>query len=107
MFALALCVNGTIQLCLCDPDPDGCGDHCHECTPEAADVCEHITIEIDAPSVTRTDVDIPETFNVPAIAALPAPARAGLNRPARPAYAKPPDTGGAYISRSTRLYPLS
>lgn len=40
-----------LTLCLCAPDPDNCGDHCHDCgcTPEPQSehvdhVCDHVTV---------------------------------------------------------------
>lgn len=105
MLSAVLCLNGAVQICLCDPDPDGCGADCHECTPETEDSCSHLTLRLDAPVVTPSDVTIPVTaINIPdfpyaARAAAPAPAL-----PVPPSTA-PPDTGGRYLLKSTRLYP--
>lgn len=57
-----------LTLCLCAPDPDGCGERCHDCgsAPEPQSghldhVCEHLTISALAPSekVTSATVKTP------------------------------------------------
>lgn len=105
--SLVFCVNGTLQLCLCDSDPDGCGEHCHECVPENQDDCVHVTVQLDAPLAPQTSLDAPQV-----VAALPASvdftvSPEGFLSSPDPAATGPPHPGGLYISSSTRLYPLS
>ena len=37
--SVVVCLTGLVQVCECDPDPDGCGQTCHVC--------------VDAPSLPR------------------------------------------------------
>lgn len=105
--SLAFCVNGTLRLCLCDSDPDDCGEHCHECTPGAEEACAHLTVCLDAPFVPQTSVDMPElSAAFPAAVDFTVLPETLFARPS-PASTGPPHSGGLYISNSTRLYPLS
>ena len=107
-FALALCVNKPLQLCLCDDDPDDCGEHCHECAPETDHDCNHIVIELETPSPTQTSVSVPvvaaESFISSSAVQL---SHRFILDSLLPSANKPPDLRGTYISSSTRLYPLS
>ena len=54
-----------LTLCLCAPDPDGCGEHCHDCgsAPEPQSghldhICDHLTISALAPSEKFTGVTV-------------------------------------------------
>ena len=106
---VACCLGGTLKICLCDPDPDNCGEHCHDCTPQSSELCEHVEISIDASTIPSTDVPIPVVYDAP-----PPTATLRLltdNTPLsrlRPPSTAPPDCGGNnYIYHSFRLYPLS
>jgi len=53
---LASALQG-VTLCLCAPDPDGCGEHCHDCgsaaepqTSIVGHVCEHLTVSALQPA---------------------------------------------------------
>ena len=106
LLSVAFCLNGTANICFCDTDPDGCGEHCHDCSePETEDSCKHLTIQIDEFLVLQTDtatvtdgLAIPDYTMVPQIAAIP-------SEPViRPISTAPPDTGGTYVSYSTRIH---
>ena len=57
LLSVAFCLNGTASICFCDTDPDGCGEHCHDCSdPETDDSCKHLTIQIDEFLVPQTDM---------------------------------------------------
>ncbi len=101
-----------VTLCLCAPDPDACGEHCHDCgsapDPQTAHwghVCDHLTISQLAPSEKVT----PVTIKAPC-APLPgiAPrAQTGVRLTLRPrAFTHPPDIlfpQFTFISRSTQM----
>lgn len=102
------CLNGTIQVCFCADDPDGCGEHCHDCSEEDSHECDHLSVQIDAPLTPHANTIAPEGIAV--FANKPAPLTAPIihitftlphNSNA------PPDSGGRYISTSTRLFPRS
>ena len=106
LLSVAFCLNGTANICFCDTDPDECGEHCHDCSePETEDSCKHLTIQIDEFLVPQTDtatvtdgLAIPVCTMVPQIAAIP-------SEPViRPISTAPPDSGGTYVSYSTRIH---
>ena len=106
LLSVAFCLNGTASICFCDTDPDECGEHCHDCSePETEDSCKHLTIQVDEFLVPQTDMDVaadgleaPACLSVPPIAAIP-------SEPViRPVSTAPPDSGGTYVSYSTRIH---
>jgi len=47
----ALTVLQGLTLCFCPPDPDACGEHCHDCgsvpepqSPKIEHMCDHLTV---------------------------------------------------------------
>ena len=42
--SVVVCLTGLVQVCECDPDPDGCGQTCHVC--------------VDAPSLPRLSCSV-------------------------------------------------
>ncbi|MBS7287152.1 MAG: hypothetical protein KIH06_07825 [Kiritimatiellae bacterium] len=106
-FFLAFCVNGSMQLCLCDSDPDNCGEHCHECSSETEETCAHLNIQFDAPILPQTSVNTPQF-----VVALPPVVEFLFSESTIPfltysAAVSPPLLRGLYIVFSNRLYPLS
>jgi hypothetical protein len=104
--AFLLC--GTVEICLCDPDPDNCGEHCHDCEDHAADECRHLTVDVGDYFVSQTAVSIPSVF----AAVYPFPVSANLElsfRPRlRPVSTAPPDNStGNFLFYSTRIHPLA
>ena len=69
------------ELCLCDPDPDGCGQPCHVCgaaDPEGIsqdEGCHHLELDAADLAIAETSVVwpvLPESASViPAAVALP------------------------------------
>jgi hypothetical protein len=108
VLSVSFCLAGSASICLCDSDPDDCGENCHECDGHSADECRHLTIDIDDFITPQSDDTVP----VPAVADVPVfvlepPAAVSAPR-MRPASTAPPDTGGgSYVSYSPRIHPLS
>ena len=105
---IAFCLCGSAGICLCDPDPDDCGEHCHDCGSHSEDECLHFTVDVDDFLAPQTGVSLPSVplafFSVPSFAVVEIPARPRL----RPSSTAPPDGGGGrYVSYSTRLHPLA
>ena len=109
LLSVAFCLNGAANICFCDTDPDGCGEHCHDCSePETEDSCKHLSIQIDEFLVPQTDtatatdgLELPVCFTASLNFAIsPEPV-------VRPVSTAPPDSGGTYVSYSTRIYPRS
>jgi hypothetical protein len=106
--SLAFCLNGAIHLCLCDTDPDCCGAPCHDCASDTPDACTHITVQIDAPHVAQTLVDVPPSVTVPEPFFPDAGTFAAAEHTAvRPPSTAPPDPGGIPLSLFVRLTPRS
>lgn len=107
MFSVTFCLGGAFEICLCDPDPDNCGEHCHDCGEHSGDDCLHLTVDVDDFLAPQTGVSIPAValafFSAPSFAVVDIPARPRL----RPSSNAPPDGGGRYVSYSFRLNPLS
>ena len=103
--AFSLC--GAFEICLCDPDPDNCGEHCHDCEDHSGDECLHLTVDAGDILAPQTGVSIPAVvlafFSAPSFSVEESPLRPRL----RPSSTAPPDSGGRYISYSRRLNPLS
>lgn len=104
---VALCLCGSVGICLCDPDPDGCGERCHDCDGHSDDECLHFTVDVDDFLAPQTGV----SFLSAPLAILPVPPMVAVipERPRlRPSSAAPPDGGGGrYVSYSARLHPLA
>lgn len=104
--AFLLC--GTVEICLCDPDPDNCGEHCHDCEDHSEDKCLHLTVDVDDFLAPQTGVSLPAVspafFYAPSHVAVEFPVMPRL----RPSSTAPPDSGGGrYISYYSRMHPLS
>ena len=107
-FSVALCLRSAIEICLCDPDPDDCGEHCHDCGDHSEDKCLHLTVDVDDFLAPQTGVSLPAVspafFSAPSHAAVEFPVMPRL----RPSSTAPPDSGGGrYISYYSRMHPLS
>ena len=104
---VTFCAYGSIEICFCDPDPDDCGEHCHDCSGHSDDECRHFAVDVDDILAPQTGVPLPEVdlafFCAPSPAAGEIPVRPRL----RPSSTAPPDGDGTYISYSKRLNPLS
>ena len=104
---VALCLCWSAEICLCDPDPDNCGEHCHECDGHTEDDCLHLSVDVDDFLVPQTGVPLPsamlEFFSPPPFQVVEISLRPRL----RPLSTAPPDCGGKYVSYSARLHPLS
>ena len=108
VLSVSFCLAGSASICLCDTDPDDCGEHCHECDGHSADECRHLTIDIDDFITPQSDDLLP----VPAVAEASVPV---MEHPAaicalrmRPVSTAPPDAGGGrYVSYSPWIHPLS
>ena len=105
---VTFCVCGSIEICLCDPDPDNCGEHCHDCDEHSKDECHHFSIDVDdfmVPHAGATVPSAPAMVCPPsafAVAAIPDQQRT------RPISTAPPDSGGGmYLSYSARIHPLA
>ena len=101
-------------LCLCDPDPDGCGRECHDCGGETApthtilqtgDPCTHLILHSQPTHPVDTQSFAPPAPDLPPISCLATPPRAPapISRAHQPA--APP--GDHYRTYSTRLCPLA
>ena len=108
-FSLAFCLDGSLQICLCEADSDGCGSACHECTPESDDSCTHLTVQIDAHDVPHVDINIPTVVTAPPPPEISEQLLSSTSSLAirRPASTAPPDDCSIHISFSKRLYPRS
>ena len=108
VLSVSFCLAGPASICLCDLDPDDCGENCHECDGHSSGECRHLTIDVDDLVIPQSDDIIP----VPAVAGAPVsmmeiPAAVCALR-MRPVSTAPPDAGGGrYVSYSFRIHPLS
>jgi hypothetical protein len=105
---VVLCLCWSSEICLCDPDPDNCGEHCHECDGHSAEECLHFSVDVDDFLAPQTVVSLPAVppaiFPEPSLAVSAVPARPRE----RPSSTAPPDGGGGrYVSYSKRLHPLA
>ena len=121
---LSVCLPGSLQFCLCDEDPDGCGHACHVCVEERTSAidacggcghshlssvdedCHHLTIEAGDLTLASGDVTIPTVAALIAFIAVDCRGNA-LSTHALFDSTAPPDSGGCYRSYSIRLNPLS
>lgn len=104
----ALFLTGPVSFCLCDEDPDNCGESCHDCSESADEDCEHATIDVDDFTLSHNDDNI---FNIDRLTDVTADfcsaPRLEARQISRPTAASPPFRNWAYISYSSRLNPLS
>lgn len=105
---VAFCLCGSAELCFCDPDPDNCGEHCHDCEDHSEDECLHLAVDVDDFLAPQTGVSLPAVslafFSAPSFTVVEIPVRPRL----RPSSTAPLDGGGGiYVSYSKRLHPLS
>jgi hypothetical protein len=104
-FCLVFCLNGAIQFCFCDTDPDGCGQTCHECPADDDDACNHLTVQIDTPVVAHTLIPLP-AISISSPAPLADISFAPQTLPRRPCSTAPPDRGkSTFLLSSARLFP--
>lgn len=96
-----------IELCLCDKDPDGCGEECHDCSSEHCGECDHVTVDsVDSTTVT-SKVSLPEVIYGQPASPSPA-ATADETLPAAiPPSTAPPWPPSEYMHSKAILYPLS
>ena len=108
MLYVAFCVCGSIKICLCDPDPDNCGEHCHDCTEHSEDECCHFSVDVDDFMVPHTEITL-QSIPIMAYEASPIVIWEFAVLPKlNPTSTAPPDSSGnRYISYSTRIYPLA
>ena len=59
---VALCLCWSAEICFCDPDPDNCGEHCHECDGHTEDDCLHLSVDVDDFLVPQTGVPLPSAM---------------------------------------------
>jgi hypothetical protein len=107
VLSLVFCVNGTIRFCLCDSDPDDCGEHCHDCSTETEEECDHVTVKMDAPLTPQSGVELPLVIAVSPAVETSSVFSLESELPGVQFWTGPPDSGGRYISHSKRLYPRS
>ncbi len=129
LVGVAVLLMGSIQFCLCDPDPDHCGHACHDCSaPHVTDFRGLFAESASAtgePCVCAADegcrhvvVSAGDLFANSFVVTMPAgtcaaiPWQAVAVRPPRPLRPRPnstapPDSGGVYLTTAMRLYPLS
>lgn len=105
VFSVAFCLLLNVGVCLCDPDPDDCGEHCHDCGGASQDECSHISIDMDGFLVPQSDDTVPQAHSSRAFVYSPVIRRVVART--RPVSTAPPDSGGAYVSYSAKLHPLS
>lgn len=104
-----------VTLCLCAPDPDGCGEHCHDCgsMPEPLSehvdhVCDHLKVLTLQPAkITAAGMDDLLVVLFEALVAPPAclkpiaPVAPVLSRTARPPDVLHPQLG--FLAYSTQI----
>lgn len=107
--AAAFLLAGSMQFCLCDEDPDNCGEKCHDCSTHQTqeDGCDHVTLGPD-------DFTVPDNDVLPVCALQEAPVPDfcvrpdfEIKTPPRPSAASPPPRRSQYVSYSPKLNPLS
>ncbi len=87
----ALTVLHGLTFCLCDPDPDGCGEHCHDCgTPPPPSethlehVCDHLILDGPPPGEPVPSAVKELNGLLLALAAMPPPACVPILPPTAP-----------------------
>lgn len=102
-------------LCLCDEDPDGCGEPCHECHEgepshtdglSEPDTCAHL--DLSATDLTRSEVKVRlPTAELAPLPAVLAPVTVSRRRVSIPCQTSPPDKSRTFCRFSFRLMPRS
>lgn len=107
VISVSFCLSGSIGICLCDNDPDDCGECCHDCADHSEDECRHLTIDLG-------DFMYPQSDATPAYGEIAQTqhlkieiSAADLAFAPRPSSTAPPDTGGVYTSYSSRIHQRS
>lgn len=104
----AIFLAGPVSFCLCDEDPDNCGEACHDCSEPIDEDCEHTTIDIDDFILSHNDDNIINVDCQPDIVAdFYSTLRLKARQILRPSATSPPFRSWAYTSYSKRLNPLS
>ena len=124
--AAALLLGNSLEICLCEADPDGCGEACHDCSAPHAPVCAP-DIRTDAgPSLLAVDdchhIQIAVDGLMPFDGSVRPVTAIAVARPSQSAdlphevvrkallpraTAPPSASGGGYLLYSRRLCPLS
>ena len=108
VLSVSFCLAGSASICLCDTDPDDCGEHCHECDGHSADECRHLTIDIDDFITPHSDDILPVLIVADAPVFMVELPTAVCALRMRPVSTAPPDAGGGrYVSYSPWIHPLS
>lgn len=104
----AIFLAGPVSFCLCDEDPDNCGEACHDCSESTDEDCEHATIDVDDFTLSHNDDNIinldcqpdavTDFYSTPGLMA---------RQISRPSATSPPFRSWAYTSYSKRLNPIS
>lgn len=99
---------GPVSFCLCDEDPDNCGEACHDCSESTDEDCEHTTIDVDDFTLSHNDDNIINVDYIPdALADFYSLNNLKARQISRPSATSPPFRSWAYTSYSKRLNPLS
>lgn len=103
-----LFLAGPVSFCLCDEDPDNCGEACHDCSESTDEDCEHATIDVDDFTLSHNDDNIINLDYQPdAVTDFYSTPGLMARQISRPVAASPPFRSWAYTSYSKRLNPLS
>lgn len=98
---------GPASICVCDDDPDHCGEACHDCSGSSADECEIVTIDVDDFTLSQND-DLPDLeHQSDGFVDLHAWPDRRIRRITLPASTSPPIRNWAYSSCYPRLNPIS
>lgn len=104
----AIFLAGPVSFCLCDEDPDNCGEACHDCSESTDEDCEHTTIDVDDFTLSHNDDNIINIdYQYEAVADFYSPLSLKAQQISRPSATSPPFRSWAYTSYSKRLNPLS
>ena len=95
VLSVSFCLAGSASICLCDTDPDDCGEHCHECDSHSADECRHLTIDIDDFITPHSDDILPVLIVADAPVFMIELPTAVCALRIRPVSTAPPDAGAA------------
>ena len=125
LVGVVVLLAGSVQVCLCDPDPDRCGAACHVCGASRAsasggfeptsgepcleaseDRCHHAVIEM-GDLWANSSVGFVSAGGEAVGATRARIYQISHLRRLRPPSTAPPDSGGAYLAAATRLHPLS
>lgn len=130
LVSVVVLLAGSVQVCLCDPDPDNCGRPCHVCVDEPAarggvqlgadsspidgttlrheeHACNHVTLALGDSFSVPTDVPVPLVGDFP-VGSWTLTLSHPLVQRMRPNSTAPPDSGGGgYLLYATRIHPLA